>query len=295
MFSILTPTYNRLHTLERVYNSLLNQTFKDFEWIIVDDGSSDKTEELINHWRLQKKMIIKFYKLKKNQGKSFAVNFGLQHCSYPYTIIADSDDRFENETLDKLNNIWSTINTLYSNSNIASIWSLTKDLNNNIIGDKFPKNFWQVNFKERILDNNIKGEKWSCWRTEILSTQKMYVQSNCHIEESQTWNKININYDFICINKAFRIYYDSPDGIIARKKSRPQIAINEYYSAYYGLKDVNFKNIIYYKHYRSLAFNYIKSKIYIKEKKMVLSKSQLLISVLIFLFNAPYRILKKLV
>ncbi|MFQ5451045.1 MAG: glycosyltransferase family 2 protein, partial [Nitrospinaceae bacterium] len=46
-FTVFTPTYNRAYTLDRVYNSLVAQTFRDFEWLIVDDGSTDNTKELV--------------------------------------------------------------------------------------------------------------------------------------------------------------------------------------------------------------------------------------------------------
>ena len=50
-FTIFTPTYNRAHTLDRVYKSLLSQTFTEFEWVIVDDGSTDNTEKIVEKWK----------------------------------------------------------------------------------------------------------------------------------------------------------------------------------------------------------------------------------------------------
>ena len=50
-FTVFTPTYNRVNVINRVYSSLLNQTFHDFEWLIIDDGSTDKTAELVQSWK----------------------------------------------------------------------------------------------------------------------------------------------------------------------------------------------------------------------------------------------------
>lgn len=66
LFTVFTPTYNRAHTLHRVYNSLKVQTYRDFEWLIIDDGSTDNTHELIEQWQAEKQFSIRVYaKMKK--------------------------------------------------------------------------------------------------------------------------------------------------------------------------------------------------------------------------------------
>ena len=76
-FTVCTPTFNRAHTLDRVYDSLMAQTFKDFEWVIIDDGSSDRTKELVSEWQSEAPFPIR-YEFQKNQGKHIAVNLGAQ-------------------------------------------------------------------------------------------------------------------------------------------------------------------------------------------------------------------------
>lgn len=156
------------------------------------------------------------------------------------------------------------------------------------------KNFWQVSFKERILKNDILGEKWHCWRTSILKERSMYLGYNCHVLESATWNTTNRMHDFLCINVAHRVYYQSNDGLIASKKSRIQISCSEYYTAYYELKDINALKIISYSHFRGLAFNYVKSSFFYSDKNLKLSMPQYIISLSIFIVNGPYRILNKM-
>lgn len=296
MFNIITPTYNRRHLLHRVYESLKSQTLIDFKWIIVDDCSTDDTKTLVDEWKSESNgFLIEYYYFEKNQGKSYAVNFALEFCDRHYTIIADSDDTFNNNTIYELTNIWNTIKLIDHNDKIACVWTLVKNEEGKIVGDRFPKNFWQVSFKERILKNDIIGEKWHCWRTSVLKERPMYLGNNCHVPESATWNAINSKYDFLCINIAHRVYYHSEDGLIASKKSRIQISSSEYYNSYYELKDMSIIEIIKYKHFRSLAFNYVKSKFFYTDNKLRLSINQYLISLAIFLINAPYRILNKLV
>lgn len=292
MFNIITPTYNRSHTLNRVYESLKNQTFKDFIWFIIDDCSTDDTKDLVDEWKTANEFLIVYEKLNENKGKSSAVNYGLELCKYPYTIVADSDDSFVPETLSELKGIWEGI-PKQEQDKIASIWTLTMDVKGNIIGDKFPMDYWQVGFKDRVLHHNIKGEKWACWKTSVLVKQKMYTAKTCHVQESHTWNAINKKYDFLCVNKSHRFYYYSDDGLIASKKSRKQTAAIYYLGSYFGLKDVSLKEMISHGYYRNLAFNYWKSSLFFNDKKHKLSTSKALLSGFISIVVLPKRLLKR--
>lgn len=73
IITVFTPTYNRAHLLPRLYESLVKQTYRDFEWIIVDDGSSDNTAEVVNDWSAD--FPIRFF-IKENGGKHTAINLG---------------------------------------------------------------------------------------------------------------------------------------------------------------------------------------------------------------------------
>ena len=91
-FTIFTPTYNRAYTLSILYNSLKNQTCKDFEWLIVDDGSTDNTCELVREYiKEEKKFPINYYK-KENGGKPRAINYGIKLAKGKYFLMIDSDD-----------------------------------------------------------------------------------------------------------------------------------------------------------------------------------------------------------
>lgn len=91
-FTIFTPTYNRAYTLSILYNSLKNQTCKDFEWLIVDDGSTDNTCELVREYiKEERKFPINYYK-KENGGKPRAINYGIKLAKGKYFLMIDSDD-----------------------------------------------------------------------------------------------------------------------------------------------------------------------------------------------------------
>ena len=91
MITIITPTYNREKKLTKAYKSLVKQTDKNFEWLVVDDGSTDNTKDLINKFKKEKKIKIR-YIYKENGGKHTALNVGTQKAKGELLLILDSDD-----------------------------------------------------------------------------------------------------------------------------------------------------------------------------------------------------------
>ena len=91
MLTILTPTYNRAEELKRLGGSLLAQTSKDFEWLVIDDGSSDETAAVVNDFSSQASFPVRYVK-KDNGGKHTAINLGVSMISSGLTFIVDSDD-----------------------------------------------------------------------------------------------------------------------------------------------------------------------------------------------------------
>ena len=89
--AILTPTYNRATTFRKLYESLANQSCKDFVWFLVDDGSQDNTKTLVEEWKQQGKVDIR-YIAKVNGGKHTALNVGISQVEEELTFIVDSDD-----------------------------------------------------------------------------------------------------------------------------------------------------------------------------------------------------------
>src|SRR5574344_324976 len=105
MITVFTPTYNRAHLLCNAYNSLLRQTNKDFEWLIIDDGSTDNTKEIIHKYIDDNKIKIRYYK-KNNGGKHTAINYGIKRAKGELTIILDSDDELVNNAIELINKYW---------------------------------------------------------------------------------------------------------------------------------------------------------------------------------------------
>lgn len=295
MFSVITPTFNRAHTLERVYISLLNQTDHDFDWVIIDDASTDGTENLVNSWLEQSNPFsIQYHKLKENKGKPNALNQGFQYCTRPITVIADSDDTFVPDTFAELRMLWNTVDLSMDAHKIATIWTLTDDEEGDLVGEAFPHNFWQVSFKERVLDrkSTIKGEKWHSWRSEILKEYKMFhSEHTTYIPENATWKRINQDYDFLCVNMIHRKYYSSPDGIIQKKKKRIEWEKRKYYRTYYELYNTSCFLILTHHYFRRYAFEYLKARFYHKDKTAKLDFKRTLCCIIPALLNIPQGII----
>ena len=117
LVTIFTPTYNRGYLLTRLYNSLLEQTDINFEWIIVDDGSTDSTKEIVSSF-IEDKRIKVIYEYQNNSGKHVAVNKGIDLASGDYFGIVDSDDYL---LPDAIYSIKTAFNTLELSKNFAGI------------------------------------------------------------------------------------------------------------------------------------------------------------------------------
>lgn len=104
LISIVTPCYNGEHYVKRYFDSLLRQTYKNFEIIFVNDGSKDKTEEIaLSYKKLFEEQNIKFtYLFQENAGQAAAVNNGLKYVNGEYLAWPDSDDFFEDNALEKM-------------------------------------------------------------------------------------------------------------------------------------------------------------------------------------------------
>ena len=102
MITVFTPCYNRAHTIERLYHSLVLQTNKNFEWIIVDDGSTDNTEQIVNVFIKESNDFPICYFKKDNGGKHTAINFGVQKANGEAFFIVDSDDWLPKNAIDRI-------------------------------------------------------------------------------------------------------------------------------------------------------------------------------------------------
>ncbi|MGN1169366.1 MAG: glycosyltransferase family 2 protein [Acutalibacteraceae bacterium] len=232
--TVFTPAYNRRKTIHRAFESLMAQTCKNFEWLIVDDGSSDNLKELIDEYRKTADFPIRYY-YKKNGGKHTAINYSYRLTDSDYYLIVDSDDAVMPDTVKTFLNYWESF-TPEQRQRYWCVVGLCKDGDTGeVVGDRFPDG---INESEnpRALAATVKGEKSSCMRTEVLKQFPFPEPKGTNfITESIVWNKIDKQYRQYYVNDVVRVYYQNePDSLIT---SWYKNHIKEgYVSNYYWMK-----------------------------------------------------------
>ncbi|PZU81452.1 MAG: glycosyl transferase family 2 [Chryseobacterium sp.] len=213
LISILTPSYNRAHTLPRVFESLKNQTFKNFEWIVIDDGSTDNTKDVVEAFQKESEFEIRYYH-QENQHKFLTFFRGIDLSKGKYFSPLDSDDALPRDSMEILFNTWESIP---DSRNIVFVSTLCEDQFGNIVGDHFPKDPLICSIFDMRYKYKVKGDKWGMGKTEIYKKMKLNfgdLSGKGFIPEGvfqYQFDKLGLHY---CINKVTRIYFrDKNDDI----------------------------------------------------------------------------------
>ncbi|MDD7190746.1 MAG: glycosyltransferase family A protein [Prevotella sp.] len=213
--TILTPTYNRASLLPRLFDSLLRQTNKDFEWIVVDDGSTDDTREVVAN--LKEKCGGAFpmgYVYKANGGKHMAINIGAERARGELLFIADSDDLLTDDALETVANSWHDISDDKSFAGIAGL-DIAMDTRE-VIGSGLPQEHIDCNAIDIRYRHHVTGDMKEVFRTEVLREfpfPEFAGERFC--PEQLVWFRMARRYRLRYINKPIYIADYQPDGITA--------------------------------------------------------------------------------
>lgn len=222
MISVITPTYNRAQLLHRVYDSLCAQTYRQFEWIIVDDGSSDDTAAIVKKWIAENKMPIHFLS-QTNSGKHIAVNRAVKCAQGQWIVIADSDDSFRSDALAFFMQELQKLPLSKDGKKYRGISCRCYDEDNKtILGDPFPDGTYYIDAREDDFKYKMKiqGELWGISRKESLEKYPFPELKNAHYyPESVIWDSMSDEYITRYINEPIRYYYrDAGNSITTNKK-----------------------------------------------------------------------------
>lgn len=213
--TILTPTYNRASLLPRLFDSLLRQTSKDFEWIVVDDGSTDDTRKVVAN--LKEKCGGAFpmgYVYKANGGKHMAINIGAERARGELLFIADSDDLLTDDALETVANSWHDISDDKSFAGIAGL-DIAMDTRE-VIGSGLPQEHIDCNAIDIRYRHHVTGDMKEVFRTEVLREfpfPEFAGERFC--PEQLVWFRMARRYRLRYINKPIYIADYQPDGITA--------------------------------------------------------------------------------
>ncbi len=189
MITVFTSTYNRAYRLGNLYASLKRQTSKAFEWIVINDGSTDGTEELLEKWMKEEKDFPIIYKKVPNGGKHRAINKAVQMAKSDAFFLVDSDDYLLEDAIEKADSWFSQIS---ENENFAGVSGLKCELNGKPVGG-------YGNFKGEYVDctnlqrhlYNLLDDKAEIYKTSVLKKYPFpEFEGENFVPESLIWDSI---------------------------------------------------------------------------------------------------------
>lgn len=208
--TIFTPTYNRGYIIEKLYRSLQQQTVTAFEWLVVDDGSSDNTSELFDGWMKEENPFpIRYYK-KENGGKCRAINMGLELAKGELFLNVDSDDYLTEDAVEKVLH-WESL--LPKDGNFCAVAGNLGTGRDETPNTPLPGDYFDGTALDRY--SVVDGERALAFYTDI---HRKYPYPDCPGEKFMTeavaWNRMaNDGYRIRFYNDIIWIYEYKPDGL----------------------------------------------------------------------------------
>lgn len=187
--TVFTPTYNRAYIIRDVYISLVKQTYRNFEWLVIDDGSSDNTEDIIKEFIQENKIEIRYFK-KENGGQHTALNKAIELAKGRLFMIVDSDDFLTDNALERII-YWEK--TIQGKHGYAGISGLKVYRNGKVIGNSWSSKANYIdatNFERKKF--NLLGDKAEVYYLDVL--KEFYpipvYQGENDVEKAVLWNRI---------------------------------------------------------------------------------------------------------
>lgn len=206
--TIITPTYNRAHTLPRVYESLKNQTFKNFKWIIIDDGSTDNTQEIVAQFQKENTFPIEYYQ-QPNRHKFLTVLDGIRMVKSKYHMVVDSDDSYPENSLEILFN---EVEKIENQDDYIGLMGLSADEQGNIVGNEYPNGGFDGSIFDMRYKYKVRGDKFGIFISksylrEIEGKDYSQYEGKGYIPQSVIFNEYDAKgLKTRFINKIVRYY-----------------------------------------------------------------------------------------
>lgn len=229
--TIFTPAYNRAHTIGRTYESLCRQTCKDFEWLVIDDGSTDNTRELVEGWISENRIPIRYIH-QQNQGMHGAHNTAYRNIATELNTCIDSDDYMPDDAVEKIITFWQT----NGSDRYAGIVGLdVDDSHKQIIGTAFPEGVTETTLSGYYAAGG-KGDKKLVYRTAIINSYPEYpiFEGERYVGLAYKYMLIDQDYKLLTINaplvivdyqhdgssaSMYRQYWNNPKGFAFFRKT----------------------------------------------------------------------------
>ena len=216
-FTVFTPVFNCENSIQNVHKSLINQTYKNFEWLIINDGSTDKSHFIIEQIVRTSPLQIHYINNSYNQNKMGCFKEAISLAKGEFLLTFDGDDECYPNALEVFNEEYSKIPDNLKDK-FCAVTGLCEDQHGNRVGDTYPTDpFYSDPFKLNAIDG-IRGEKWGFTKTNVLKGISISddIISKGLIPESLIWNLISKEgYQTKYINKILRIYHIGVDNSLS--------------------------------------------------------------------------------
>jgi glycosyltransferase involved in cell wall biosynthesis len=210
-FTVFTATFDRASTLPRVKAGLEAQTFRDFEWLIVDDGSTDGTADLVAGWMESSPMTIRYVR-QENAGKHVAFNRGVREAKGELFLPIDSDDECVPQALERFLHHWHTIPER-DRPAFSAVSALARDEDGTIIGEEMPSDPYDSDPLHKYFAGVGRGDKWGFHRTDVLRRFPFPEPFGVrHVGMSVVWFAIGRHYRTRYVNEPLLIVHSDGSG-----------------------------------------------------------------------------------
>jgi glycosyltransferase involved in cell wall biosynthesis len=216
--TVCTPTYNRAHTLPRLHESLCAQTFRDFEWLVVDDGSTDDTAEVVAGLAAASPFHVE-YRHQENAGKHIALNRAAEVSRGTFLAIVDSDDWYLPSCLERLMHHWETIP---DPSGFAEVQGLCADPDGEALGDPYPLDVFDSDYFTLTQVLRLRGDRAGMIRVDVLRAHPFPEEfRSMLVPEAIVLNRIARRYRIRGFNEVIAKKEYLPTGLSGEARRRP--------------------------------------------------------------------------
>lgn len=206
--TVFTPTYNRAYCLHRCYESLKRQTCKDFVWLIIDDGSTDETKELVDKW-INEGVVHIIYHWQKNQGMHGAHNTAYELIETELNVCIDSDDYMPDDAAEKIITFWNK----FGSEKVSGIIGLDSYSDYKIIGTKLPNNLKQSRLFDLYNKYGVTGDKKLVYRTELIKRHPYPLFKNeKYVGLAYKYHMLDKEFEMLLMNEILCCVEYLPDG-----------------------------------------------------------------------------------
>ncbi|WP_226667488.1 glycosyltransferase family 2 protein [Metabacillus litoralis] len=206
--TVFTPTFNRAYCLHVCYESLKSQTNKKFIWLIIDDGSTDNTEELVKTWKKEDVIEISYIK-QDNQGMHGAHNTAYEQIDTELNVCIDSDDCMPFDAVEKILEFWEK----HGSDQVSGMIGLDSFKNGEIIGTKMPASIKKSTLFDLYNKHDVKGDKKLVYRSELTKKYPYPIFENeKYVGLAYKYHKLDEEYPMLLMNEILCVVEYLPDG-----------------------------------------------------------------------------------